>query len=126
MQIANITLWLTSLHSVGKKNITPAEYLILKKMHSVHDGRIENVQVTGDIKRSSGEELERLLSKYHPDHINGEKGAFPGSAPSLPLNFSDLPDAPETTTYVEPTPTPPITKHAASAEWDAATPPTED
>ena len=120
MQIANITLWLTPLHSVPKKDITPAEFIILRNMHSEKDGKIEDVQITSDIKRTSSEELDRLLSKYHPNLVNGKDGAFPGGAPTLPQKFEDLPEAPETTTFTPTPETPPITKHASSQEWDDA------
>lgn len=127
MEIANATLWLTDLHSVPKKNITPAEYLILRNMHAVHSGKLTNVEIVTDLNRTSSEELERLLTKYHPNVVNGKDGAFPGGAPTLPKKFEDLPEPPETTPFAPVAETPPITKHASSQEWDeAATPPTED
>lgn len=118
MEIANCTLWLTKLHSIPRREITPAEFVILRKVHAIHDGRIEDVKIIGDIPRSTSEELDRLLLRYRADYVNGKDGAFPGGAPSLPQRFADLPEPPETTPYVAPPEAPPITKHPSSQEWD--------
>ena len=126
MQIAHITLWLTNFHSIPKRDVTPAEFLILKKMHAVHDGRIENVQLVGDIKRTSAEELERLLSIYHHKYVNEKEGAFPGGAPTLPMKFEDLPEPPDITPYVEPPTEPPITKSTAAQSYDPEAAASED
>lgn len=119
MEIANCSLWLTNSHQIFKKHITPAEYLLLTKMHGANNGKVEDVQLVGDVKRNSASELERLLKRYRADWVNGKEGLFPGVSAQVPMTFAEI--GVETTPYVAPEGVEPITKYPIGQDTIEAT-----
>lgn len=73
------------LHTVQKKDMSPAEVIILRAEHG-SDAVVELEKTVADFT-TPGEELERLASIY------GEKKvaeAFPGARPHVPMTFSEI------------------------------------
>ena len=88
-------------NTVKKENITPAEILVLKRLHgddSIIDVRIYPKERTpkDSEKRTSRNEVERLKKQYverftdNPDRPNVIKDLFPGAAPTLPEMFMEV------------------------------------
>lgn len=70
---------------LDKINVTPAEILVLQRIHA-HDA-VEDVRPTRMTKRAHIEERDRLLTIYKAKVI---QEMFPGAAPSLPATLKDI------------------------------------
>ena len=116
MQIAHVELWLTPNHCINKFGVTPAEHLLLGKLHASNNGTIRKTELIGDVERTSAEELNRLLQHYRAEFVNsGQDAMWPGATPVLPQTFSDVGIA--TTPYIAPDGAPPITSFPQPEEW---------
>ena len=102
-------------------NITPAEALLLRKMHfeNVNGDPIHQLKVTGSEERSNTAEKVRLAEKYTMLGSDGKpfiEEIFPGAAPQFPTKFEEtnltIGDIPEEQK-----------KKEAEAESKATTPP---
>lgn len=87
MQVANCHVRLSGdiNNEIFKAGVTPAEVLVLRRIHGA-DAVVKFEPVKQD-KRPHASEFDRLKMVY------GDKAvieAFPGSQPSLPVNFKDI------------------------------------
>lgn len=69
---------------IVRKDLTPADIHILRKMHGYKS--VRDVKVIGEIKRTSAEERQRLMLTYKPDYV---AAVFPSVAYPLPQVFED-------------------------------------
>lgn len=86
MQIALAEILLNGnlQHSVVRM-ITAPEVAILREVHG--SDAVINLSEFSAIRRSSGEEMDRLKQYYGPDVVTK---VFPGSMPKLPSSFEDV------------------------------------
>lgn len=99
MQVANCLLSLGGDHGnqVMKHGVTAAEVAVLRAIHG--DDSVQEIEPSGQVKRSHREERERLLSTYGSAKGEDEKpivaGMFPGVAARLfeHLDEIGLPDS---------------------------------
>lgn len=84
-------------NSVPRRNITPAEVMVLQEVHGAADAVVKIV-ITGDVERTALEEKARLNYLYRKpmgkDGVNAVNKIFPGSSPNLPEKFSQLLEMP--------------------------------
>lgn len=94
MELANCTVRLGGdvRNTVEKNSVTPAEVLILKKLHG--DDGVVNIRIHGKQNRPAKMEIDRLNRIYVEQFSKPEKNVvtdlFPGAAPSLPTRFADV------------------------------------
>lgn len=95
MQVANVWLQLNELGSnVQLKRITPAEALIVRKLHGVKvEGQTKPTNplshidiLKEDVKRDNEAEYSRLAKKFGNKVV---ETAFPGENPKLPQTFAE-------------------------------------
>ena len=86
MEVANCMVALSGsmLSIVPKRDVTPAEALVLLAIHG--EGSVKRLERTTNDKRSHREEVDRLKSIYRDDVI---ASMFPGLNPQLPVTFKD-------------------------------------
>jgi hypothetical protein len=91
MKLAKCIVWLNPGHHVIKENITPAEALVLRHLHSPNAGTdaVKDLTETGETGdgRNAIQERKRLLSIYGKELI---MQLFPGAIPQLPGTFEEL------------------------------------
>lgn len=102
MQLSYVTVRLggSLMHTVFKKDVTPAEILVLSRIHG--DGSVVDIRPTEyDKKRTQNGEFDRLARLYDrrrgisagPDD-KGNSGLlnemFPGAMKKLPLTLGDI------------------------------------
>ncbi|MBL4766289.1 MAG: hypothetical protein JKY94_00950 [Rhodobacteraceae bacterium] len=87
MQTAKCTIRLNGdvLNTVVDKEITSAEFLVLREIHGA-DAIVDFSGPTGNDKRSHAVELDRLRRIYKAKRI---ESTFPGVSPTLPATFKD-------------------------------------
>lgn len=92
METANCRLTLDKIGSdIPLKGITPAQYVVLVKIHQDAVGRcpITDLKVEGTVVTTNHLEKSRLLGMYKHKIVNG---IYPGDAPALPTKFSEVVD----------------------------------
>ena len=93
METCNVTVRhggkLTS--SVRRRNVTPAEAVLLKKLHA-EDALVDYALNAEPVDRSDIEELERLRDFYgvSAENLKIIDAAFPGHSPKLPATFAEI------------------------------------
>jgi hypothetical protein len=91
MKLAKCNVWLNPGHHVAKENITPAEALILRHIHSDNAGTnaVQDVEETGETPDNWNNIMERgrLMGIYKKDLV---MQLFPGAMPQLPKTFEEL------------------------------------
>lgn len=112
MQIATAHVKLNANSTLVKRNLTPAEVVILNTIHRVNGGSVSKIIIERDIQRSHPEELERLRSTYGP----ALSEVYPGAAPTFPLTFESAGLSATERTEPEPT-SEPLTRLAVPEEW---------
>lgn len=77
MQVANCRCLLNPGHDVAKKNVTPAEVVVLRSLHQRNVGKdpVTDLIVLGTIERSNATEVARLRMIYGEKAV---KPLFPG------------------------------------------------
>jgi len=96
MQIASILLNIggDAGQQVPKYNVTPSEVAVLRILHG--DDAVNDIEVTGDEKRSSKAERERLMQIYAQPQPDGSRRSpaidmlFPGVAARLFETFDEM------------------------------------
>lgn len=96
MQVATILLNIggDAGNQVPKYNVTPSEVHVLQLLHG--SDAVNEIEITGDEKRTSKQERERLVHIYAQPQPNGERRSpaidtlFPGVAARLYENFSEM------------------------------------
>lgn len=70
-----------------RENVTPAEVLLLAALHheNANGYPILNLEITGEIDRTSNQELRRLRGRYG----DKAKALFPGAIPQMPPTFAE-------------------------------------
>lgn len=99
MQIGEATLVYNEFKSsLQKKDITPAEaqFLVLAFHELAGQCPIINLKVTGEVKRTSQQELQRLATKYIKSHKDEKRVTldkiWPGRNARLPERFDEVTD----------------------------------
>lgn len=103
MELATIKLHLNRSTVLTKTNITPAEAVILNTIHQPNEGRITDIAVSDNVKRTSAAEFQRLSERY-----SAASTVFPGALPTMPDTFADA--GFDTIPYVAPATAPPLTR----------------
>lgn len=79
------------LNQVVKRNVTPAEVIVLRFLHG--PDAVRDLKKTGDVDRPNASEMRRL-AEFYDAHREDDKRVlpklFPGVRPSLPKKFSEL------------------------------------
>lgn len=96
MQIASILLNIggDAGQQVPKYNVTPSEVAVLRILHG--DDAVNDIEITGDEKRSSKAERERLMQIYAQPQPDGSRRSpaidmlFPGVAARLFETFDEM------------------------------------
>lgn len=96
MQTANILLMLGGDrdNQIPKYGVTPSEVAVLRLIHG--DESVTDIEPTGELKRSSKEERQRLTDIYSRVQPNGVRKAvevdalFPGAAARVFETFDEL------------------------------------
>ncbi len=96
MQTANVMVAIAGDlgHTVPKFGVTAAEVAVLNAIHGA--GAVHDIHVTGEVKRSSREELARLHDIYDKQLPNGTRGSeeiqalFPGAAARVFETFDEM------------------------------------
>lgn len=94
MHIAHCRVLLNPGHDLAKRNVTPAEVLVLRNMHQANVGKdpIHTLEAIGDITRSNQTEVARLRSLYGPKNVDK---LFPGvGGEGIPSTFEGVWPAP--------------------------------
>lgn len=88
MQTAKCTVRLGGdvAQTIPNKEITCAEYLVLKSIHG-EDAIVDLSSATGNDRRRHVDEMDRLRMLYGSQVIDG---LFPGLAPELPRDFKSI------------------------------------
>lgn len=96
MQLAKCRIYVNEGHDVPGVNITPAEVLVLRRihLHNVKSDPVKHLVVTGEVKgRSNAAEKRRLLGKYFTRNKQGTPYVdlvFPGDSPQMPETFDGV------------------------------------
>lgn len=101
MQIANILLALAgdTGNSIPKFSVTPAEVAVLQVIHG--NDAVSEIDIVGDVKRTSREERARLVELYRKGQPDGTYRApavdmlFPGVATRVFEAFEEIEDLDE-------------------------------
>lgn len=87
MQTCECRVQVDSRTTVLRRNITPAEALVLTEMNGAQ-AIIEPVQKTS-VERTPIEEKQNLVAKYDRGNRRPVETLFPGHAPNLPMTFEE-------------------------------------
>ena len=96
MQLATITLALAGNrdNTIQKIGVTPSEVAVLQRIHGLD--AVFDIMLTGDEKRTSRQERERLTEAYGKMTVDGQyespavNALFPGAAARLFETFDEL------------------------------------
>ncbi len=111
MQLASCRIFINEGQDVAGINVTPAEVVVLRKMHmhNVKSDPIKQLVITGDVEgRSNAAEKRRLLSKYFGRLKNGTsivESVYPGDSPNIPQDFDGIWPMPKQDVPIEATET---------------------
>ena len=90
MQTAKVTVRTSDLQSIPRSGVTPAEVVVLRKIHfaGANGEVISNVLVTGELTpEKAREEFTRLGGRYGKKVV---EALFPGHSKNLPATFIEL------------------------------------
>lgn len=121
MQIATCRVRLSELSDVPYTGLTPAEALLLEKLHhkNANGQVIHGARLTADERRNDAQEIDRLKQKYGPKHV---LPLFPGAAPRLPETFAEIGLEVAPSEYVEPAPPAPVPSRSSRPRHTTAVP----
>lgn len=79
-------------NTVPRYDVTPAEVMVLQRIHG--DDSVFDIEPTGDVPRSSAEEMNRLVAIYRSakteDNAPVLQDVFPGRVANVPAHFALL------------------------------------
>lgn len=112
MQIADCLVILSPENHLHKRDITPAEALVLRKMHfsNSQGAPIANLALNGEVERSNSAEIARLKQKYTGivEGVRAFEAVFgKGMMINLPQTFAEIAEQLGEGVIVESVPAPP-------------------
>lgn len=87
MQLASAEVRLDDHNSVLRRHISPAEVMVLRRIHG--EECLEAIRVEEEVDRSTKEEKARLKARF-PRYAGDIEQMFPGLSPQMPAGFEDV------------------------------------